>query len=81
MCLLLTLACRSGFYSLFDDAESGINDAERTDFQSEHGHSATPGQNVGTSGGAPAVLPDDPPPVAPNFEAPRVLCRRRARRR
>lgn len=31
----------------------------------------TPGQNVGNSGGAaPAVLPDDPPPVAPNFEAP-----------
>jgi len=31
----------------------------------------TPTQNVGTSGGvAPAVLPDDPPPVAPNFEAP-----------
>ena len=31
----------------------------------------TPGQNVGTSGGvAPAVLPEDPPPVAPNFEAP-----------
>ncbi|HEX8287333.1 MAG TPA: TolC family protein [Pyrinomonadaceae bacterium] len=31
----------------------------------------TPGQNVGTSGGvAPAVLPDDPPPVAPNFQAP-----------
>jgi HAE1 family hydrophobic/amphiphilic exporter-1 len=30
----------------------------------------TPGQNVGTSGVAPAVLPDEPPPVAPNFEAP-----------
>ncbi len=31
----------------------------------------TPGQNVGTSGGvAPAQLPDDPPPIAPNFEAP-----------
>ncbi len=31
----------------------------------------TPTSNVGTSGGvAPAVLPDDPPPVAPNFEAP-----------
>ena len=30
----------------------------------------TPGQNVGTSGGiAPAELPSDPPPVAPNFEA------------
>src|ERR1044072_8544099 len=29
-----------------------------------------PGQNVGTSGGiAPAELPSDPPPVAPNFEA------------
>lgn len=30
----------------------------------------TPGQNVGTSGIAPAVLPEEPPPVAPNFEAP-----------
>ena len=31
----------------------------------------TPGQNVGNSGGAaPAVLPEDPPPIAPNFEAP-----------
>ena len=31
----------------------------------------TPTQNVGTSGGvAPTILPDDPPPVAPNFEAP-----------
>jgi HAE1 family hydrophobic/amphiphilic exporter-1 len=31
---------------------------------------ATPGQNVGASGGiAPAELPAEPPPVAPNFEA------------
>ncbi|MFN2411840.1 MAG: TolC family protein [Pyrinomonadaceae bacterium] len=30
----------------------------------------TPGQNVGTSGLAPAELPTEPPPVAPNFEAP-----------
>lgn len=30
----------------------------------------SPTQSVGTSGIAPAVLPDDPPPVAPNFEAP-----------
>lgn len=30
----------------------------------------SPTQNVGTSGIAPAILPDDPPPVAPNFEAP-----------
>jgi HAE1 family hydrophobic/amphiphilic exporter-1 len=31
----------------------------------------TPGQNIGTSGGiAPAQLPDDPPPIAPDFEAP-----------
>ena len=30
----------------------------------------TPGQNVGASGGiAPAELPSEPPPVAPNFEA------------
>ncbi len=35
----------------------------------------SPTQNVGTSGGvAPAQLPDDPPPIAPNFEAaPRPL--------
>ncbi len=32
---------------------------------------SSPTQNIGTSGGiAPAVLPDDPPPIAPNFEAP-----------
>ena len=30
----------------------------------------TPTQSVGTSGIAPAVLPDDPPPVAPDFQAP-----------
>ncbi|MDT5293503.1 MAG: hypothetical protein QOJ76_383, partial [Acidobacteriota bacterium] len=31
----------------------------------------TPGQSVGVSGGiAPAELPTEPPPVAPNFEAP-----------
>jgi HAE1 family hydrophobic/amphiphilic exporter-1 len=31
----------------------------------------SPTQNVGTSGGvAPAVLPDEPPPVAPNYSAP-----------
>jgi HAE1 family hydrophobic/amphiphilic exporter-1 len=30
-----------------------------------------PGQNVGAAGGvAPAVLPDEPPPVAPNYAAP-----------
>ena len=31
---------------------------------------ATPGQGVGTSGIAPAQLPTEPPPVAPDFEAP-----------
>ncbi len=31
----------------------------------------SPTQDVGTSGGiAPAELPDDPPPIAPDFEAP-----------
>ena len=30
----------------------------------------SPTQSVGTSGVAPAVLPDDPPPVAPDFQAP-----------
>ncbi|MDT5156169.1 MAG: hypothetical protein QOH51_526 [Acidobacteriota bacterium] len=35
------------------------------------GAQQTPGQNVGTNGGiAPAELPTEPPPVAPNFEAP-----------
>ncbi|HEX8186978.1 MAG TPA: TolC family protein, partial [Pyrinomonadaceae bacterium] len=29
-----------------------------------------PGENVGTSGVTPAELPTEPPPVAPNFEAP-----------
>ncbi|HEX8175661.1 MAG TPA: TolC family protein [Pyrinomonadaceae bacterium] len=35
----------------------------------------TPGQNVGTTGGiAPAELPQEPPPIAPNFRAePRPL--------
>jgi outer membrane protein TolC len=36
-----------------------------------NGVQQTPGQNVGVSGGiAPAELPTEPPPVAPNFEAP-----------
>lgn len=30
----------------------------------------SPTQSVGNSGVAPAVLPDDPPPVAPDFQAP-----------
>lgn len=30
----------------------------------------SPTQSVGGSGVAPAVLPDDPPPVAPDFQAP-----------
>jgi outer membrane protein TolC len=36
-----------------------------------NGAQQTPGQNVGTTGGiAPAELPTEPPPVAPNFQAP-----------
>jgi HAE1 family hydrophobic/amphiphilic exporter-1 len=36
-----------------------------------NGVGQTPGQNVGVSGGvAPAELPTEPPPIAPNFEAP-----------
>ena len=31
---------------------------------------ATPGQNVGTSGVAPAELPQEPPAIAPGYEAP-----------
>src|SRR5687768_12036238 len=35
------------------------------------GAQQTPGQEVGVSGGiAPAELPTEPPPIAPNFEAP-----------
>src|SRR5688500_2676954 len=35
------------------------------------GAQQTPGQGVGVSGGiAPAELPTEPPPIAPNFEAP-----------
>ncbi|MGA9996673.1 MAG: TolC family protein, partial [Pyrinomonadaceae bacterium] len=31
----------------------------------------TPGQNIGVSGGiAPAELPQEPPPISPNFQAP-----------
>ncbi|HEX3559345.1 MAG TPA: TolC family protein [Pyrinomonadaceae bacterium] len=36
-----------------------------------NGVQQTPGQNVGVSAGvAPAELPADPPPIAPNYEAP-----------
>jgi outer membrane protein len=35
------------------------------------GAGQTPGQNIGVSSGiAPAQLPDDPPPIAPGYEAP-----------
>jgi outer membrane protein TolC len=34
------------------------------------GTTQTPGQNVGTSPVAPAELPAEPPPIAPNYEAP-----------
>lgn len=35
------------------------------------GAPVAPGQNIGdAAGGAPAGLPADPPPIAPNFEAP-----------
>ncbi len=33
----------------------------------------TPNQSIGNSGVAPAILPDDPPPVAPDFQAPNRL--------
>ena len=37
----------------------------------QNGGQQTPGQIIGiTPGIAPAELPDDPPPIAPNFEAP-----------
>lgn len=52
------------------------NPADQTNPATNSTQTATPTvtqptQNVGVSAGiAPAVLPDDPPPVAPNFEAP-----------
>ncbi|MDT4953928.1 MAG: hypothetical protein QOJ02_2066 [Acidobacteriota bacterium] len=37
----------------------------------QQGVQQTPGQTVGVSGGiAPAELPTDPPPIAPNYQAP-----------
>jgi outer membrane protein TolC len=37
----------------------------------QSGVQQTPGQNVGVSGGiAPAELPQEPPPIAPNYQAP-----------
>jgi HAE1 family hydrophobic/amphiphilic exporter-1 len=42
-----------------------------TQGNTQTGVQLTPGQNVGVSGGiAPAELPLDPPPVAPNYQAP-----------
>lgn len=35
-----------------------------------NGTGQVPGQNVGTSTVAPAELPSEPPPIAPNYEAP-----------
>ena len=44
--------------------------APQTTTGAQPGAPQTPGQNVGVSSGvAPAELPSDPPPVAPNFEA------------
>jgi HAE1 family hydrophobic/amphiphilic exporter-1 len=53
------------------DAPAGTNPATgNATATGATGVGQTPGQNVGTSGGiAPAELPSDPPPVAPNFEA------------
>ena len=43
----------------------------RANGNSQPGAPQTPGQIIGiTPGIAPAELPDDPPPIAPNFEAP-----------
>jgi outer membrane protein TolC len=42
-----------------------------TQGNTQQGVQQTPGQNVGISGGiAPAELPLDPPPIAPEFQAP-----------
>ncbi len=45
--------------------------ASNTGSTNQNGVTLAPGQNVGLSTGiAPAVLPSDPPPVAPNYQAP-----------
>ena len=42
-----------------------------TQGNTQTGVGQTPGQNVGVSGGiAPAELPQEPPPIAPNYQAP-----------
>ena len=51
--------------------QTGTNPANAPSNAGPGGVQQTPGQNVGVSGGiAPAELPADPPPIAPNFEAP-----------
>ena len=44
--------------------------APSTTTGAQTGVGATPGQNVGTSGVAPAELPLPPPPISPDFRAP-----------
>ncbi|HEX8072466.1 MAG TPA: TolC family protein [Pyrinomonadaceae bacterium] len=44
--------------------------AQQGGAQTPGGVPAAPGQNVGTAGVAPAELPTEPPPVAPDFVAP-----------
>jgi HAE1 family hydrophobic/amphiphilic exporter-1 len=51
------------------NAAGSVTTANPTNAQP--GNQQTPGQNVGVAPGiAPAELPQDPPPIAPNYEAP-----------
>ena len=61
-------ATSPGGATVLNDAATGAPTGTTTPVA---GAPATPGQNVGASAGiAPADLPSDPPPVAPNFVAP-----------
>ncbi|MEJ7709619.1 MAG: TolC family protein [Pyrinomonadaceae bacterium] len=52
-------------------SDPGATNPAGSSTQTGSGINATPGQNVGVSVGiAPAQLPSDPPPIAPNYKAP-----------
>src|SRR5205085_6500189 len=52
-------------------APGAASQSNSSNGNTQTGVQQTPGQNVGTSGGiAPAELPQEPPPIAPNYQAP-----------
>lgn len=52
-------------------APGATNQATPSNGNTQTGVQQTPGQNVGASTGiAPAELPQEPPPIAPNYQAP-----------